>query len=757
MSNLFKTISLLLLISPLSFNAQLKKFSGKYVFEPVELDQWELDEIDGVATYFYTENERFERIYQGNFHFQGQGFPRMSLWNLQDLVGSTYHEGSTYHYVDLNNNDFVFTGLNYSHYREDTKIEIKGDFNDNLKNGPWELKSSFVNGTSTRAILRMNRNFKDGTLDGNQSVYYNYEVRDREGIDRKEQYLLKTDMDWWGPVGLLEYVDTSINYGKMNTTKYIAYFDSSSNFNGIVLLERNINGVIYREKRNYFHGLLLEQVRQNVNNGEVYGSYLLKDDVPELLPLIQLIDQKNSKNTLQYTAKEIDQSIEALDSIIDNNLIYYPEFHQGYDAFNNGKIEHVTFIDASLITFLPCLFFVTDPLSKGTIYPRSYKYIQDRFIQKKNNSDDYYHEIQDRFQSDFPDKELIAEELVKLITPIYEREEEQIILNEKIELDKKINHDVLLCEQISKLKNTDIITAYTMLDSFLINSQECKEVEAVRLAYAQKLHQDSIIQESKIIDELKMQIQQSIDPYNILMKASELEKSLKFEESRALLIEVIKSNKNYFEYVIPKSSWHKAMQYIIDSLQIDLDTKINFSLKTQSFFFSNTSKSGLIPMKLEKVNFEHISKTFIPFIRLSLDVKVSSTLVDKYFFFYSDCTNKAKLNIEELVETDYKLFYHDKYCNYYVILNTEQMKEKQRLEAINQKLYVSKICQWNNNITEIEALTVIKESLVYSCSDLELVEQRIFNRLVDRIVYDIKVTFKDYEAYGYDKKDLKED
>lgn len=751
MSNLFKTISLLLLISPLSFKAQLKKFSGKYVFEPIELKQWELEKIDGVATYFYSENERYERIYQGNFHFQGQGFPRMTLWNLKDLVVSTHH------YVDLNNNDFVFTGLNYSHDPEDTKIEIKGDFNDNLKNGPWELKSSYVNGTYTRAILRMNRNFKDGMLDGNQSVYYNFEVRDREGIDRKEQYLLKTDMDWWGPVGLLEYVDTSINYGKMNTTRYIANYDSSSKFNGIVLLERNVNGVIYREKRNYFHGLLLEQVRQNVNNGEVYGSYLLKDDVPELLPLIQLIDQNNSKNTSLYSVKEIDQSIEALDSIIDNNLIYYPEFHQGYDAFHNGKIEHVTFIDDGLITFLPCLFFVTDPLSKGTIYPRSYKYIQDRFIQKKNNPDEYDYEIRDRFYSDFPDKELISEELVKLITPVIEKEEEQKILNEKKELEKKINHDLLLCEQLSKLKNTDIIAAYTMLDSFLVDSQGCTEVEGVRLAYAQKLHQDSMIQESKIIDELKIQIQRSVDPYNVLIKASELEKALKFDESRALLFDVIKSNKNYFEYVIPKSSWNIAMQYVIDSLHIDTDTKINFSLKTQSFFFSNPTNSGVIPIKLEKVNFEQISKSFMPFIKLSQDIKVSSSLVDKYFFFYTNCANKLEFKIEELVETDYKLFFHDKYCNYYVIMNTEQMKEKQRSESVNQKLYVSKSCQLNKNINNIEALTVQKESLVYSCANLDLNEQRIIHRVVDSIVYDIKVTFKDFEAYGYYKKDLKDD
>ena len=229
--------SLVLFSNLTIFSQEIKKFVGKYSDES----------ISGDATYEYFENENFERIYHGSFMFT-KGDPNAKLSS--------------------------------QIYRE-----IKGKFNNNLKDGLWvyktkkeEININFLMGipngvllhkefdlNTGKTIVLEKVNYKNGKMFGD--FYYNGELDNESGIIRNVEISGKIDdngyMDgnWslkWKDIEdlrkykegvlyfrLVRFIDTGDILFKLDSTIFVNQIFTNINKSN---MQSKVNNVTYEMK-----------------------------------------------------------------------------------------------------------------------------------------------------------------------------------------------------------------------------------------------------------------------------------------------------------------------------------------------------------------------------------------------------------------------------------------------------------------------------------------------------------------------------
>ena len=690
-----KIIALVLLLFQIDLSfGQLKKFSGPYSINSSSgLFNTNGREIKGTATYYYNDGDNYSKIYNGRFDFHGEMY-------VEDGLQVGYSDG----FLGGNNTNDL---LVFKDYFGTMKFDISGNYLENEKNGKW-ISNYYPNQVDDyeKKSLKIIRNFENGFLMGEQSISYsfkryNYEKR----LSEYRHFVLRADFSKNGPVNRLFYYDTVYYENRSDrgySHTYTANYDEAGKFHGITEFTHNIDGVVYLDKRTFLHGLLLEYVQLNRNNGIVYAfGDAVKSYLNQLDEKYQLQMDTGNKELEQLKKevgyyKELSDFVANIDKyskvILSNTQIesYCRSLRNDYN--NNAYDEvpyEIEFINSLVRNGLPLLFITIDPLAMfGNYLPTNFEFLLNR---------NYNGDINEDVQSDRPDQTYflrLYEDKNNEIGRIQYLEEEKQRVQDSIELAKIKIQDSILCQQLSGVYLLDTIEAYTMLKD-LVDLKNCPLSSMVIANHNYKAQRDEFLKRRS--DSLKHDRQAlnsglgKMQPWTLEALKVAIQTwrdSFYLEEFKEKFLSELTRTFGTGILQFPDKNWISVLQDVQNQNCSILES---FSLKVNPFDESVACDimGSSIPIEISELvfsEFKWVPEPFSHFVDYSIDVNVSIDTLSFTPMVYkvSDRIGITGCLPDSIVNNGYSLFLNEENGKYFIVQDDQDMRKsdlKRKLET----------------------------------------------------------------------------
>lgn len=690
-----KIIALVLLLFQIDLSfGQLKKFSGPYSINSSSgLFNTNGREIKGTATYYYNDGDNYSKIYNGRFDFHGEMY-------VEDGLQAGYDDG----FLGGNNtNDLLVFRDNFG----SMKFDISGNFLQDEKHGKW-VSNYYPTREDDydKESMKIIRNFENGFLMGEQSISYTVKRYDYEKrLSEYKHFVLRAEFSKSGPVKRLFYYDTV--YYKNGSDRgyshtYTANYDDAGKFDGVTEFTHNVDGVVYMDKRTFLHGLLLEFVQLNRNNGIVYAfGDAVQDYLKQLDEKLQVqVDSGNNElGQLQKESKYYKElsdfvaNIDKYNRVILSNAQIERYCRSLRNDYNNSVYKEVPyqieFINSMVRNGLPLLFITIDPLAMfGNYLPSNFEFLLNR---------NYYDDINEDLKSDRPDQTYflrLYEDKNNEISRIQYLEEEKRRVQDSIELAKVKMQDSILCQQLSGVYLLDTIEAYSMLKDF-IDVKNCSLSSMVIANHEYKTERDEFLKRRSdtlshdqqvlttglgkmhpwTLEALKVAIQTWRDSFYL----EEFKEKFLSELTRTFGTGILQ---------FPDKNWISVLQDVQNQNCSILES---FSLKVNPFDerVACDIMGSSIPIEISELvfsEFKWVPEPFSHFVDYSIDVNVSIDTLSFTPMVYkvSDRIGITGCLPDSIVNNGYSLFLNEENGKYFIVQDDQDMRKsdlKRKLET----------------------------------------------------------------------------
>jgi len=690
-----KLIALVLLLiqTDLSFG-QPKKFSGPYSINSSSgLFNTSGREIKGTATYYYIDGDNYSKIYNGKFDFHGEMY-------VEDGLQVGYDDG----FLGGNNtNDLLVFQDNFG----SMKFDLSGNFVQDEKHGKWvsNYYPTRVDDYEKKS-MKIIRNFENGFLTGEQSISYtvtryNYEKR----LSEYRHFVLRAEFSKNGPVNRLSYYDT-VYYENQSergySHTYTANYDDAGKFDGITEFTHNIGGVVYMDKRTFLHGLLLEFVQLNRNNGIVYAfGDAIQDYLKQLDEKLQAeVDAESYElGQLQKEAKYYKElsnfvaNIDKYNRVILSNAQIERHCRQLRNDYNNSVYKEVPyqieFINSLVRNGLPLLFITIDPLAMfGNYLPSNFEFLLNR---------NYDGDINEDVQSDRPDQTYflsLFENKNSEVLRIQYLEEEKKRIQDSIELVKIKKQDSVLCQQLSGVYLLDTIEAYTMLKD-IVDLKNCPLSSTVIANHNYKTERDEFLKRRSDTLSHDRQVLTTglgkMKPWTLEALGLAIQTwsdSFYLEEYKVAFLSELTRTFGTGILQFPDKNWFSILQAVQNQ---NCSIMESFSLNVNPFNESVICEmmGSSIPIEIKELSFSEfnwIPEPFSHFVDYSIDVKVGVDTLSFTPMIYkvSDRIGIAGCLPDSIVNNGYSLFLNEENGKYFIVQDVQDMRKsdmKRKLET----------------------------------------------------------------------------